>query len=162
MRLHGNLANVEEEWRIAALPEWIDPVFVFQRSWFPDDVTRPGSSFDANLAKAVSILGGGLAAVLVWRRTENKAYAALAGAGSALAAPLLVSAYDNFQKPRVRLNPDLNPDLNPGDPLVNTYLVPDAQLVIPRNIDQRIVNLVTGSPAARSDGLNPQTMNLLL
>lgn len=98
--LRGHLAAVEDEWHIRGIPEWIDPVFTFQRTWYPD-MTPPSVSFNATLAKVFGVVGGGLLGYYVWEKTHHKVYTALAGAGGFFGAPLLVAAYDHFQQPSI-------------------------------------------------------------
>jgi hypothetical protein len=96
--MRGRLAAVEDEWHIRGIPEWIDPVFTFQRTWYPDDVP-PSVSFNSNLARAFAFIGGGLLGYYVWNRTRKPVYTGLAGAAGFVGAPLLVAAYDRFQQP---------------------------------------------------------------
>lgn len=93
--MRGRLSAVEDEWHIKGVPPWLDPVFTFQRTWYPDQ-TPPSVSFNATLAKVFGILGGGLLGYYVWEKTHHKVYTALAGAGGFIGAPLLVAAYDHF------------------------------------------------------------------
>lgn len=103
MRLHGRLSAIEDEWHIRGIPEWLDPVFTFQRTWYPNDI-RPyweRESFNPTLAKVFAVVGAGLLGYFVYDRTGNKVYTGLAGAGGFILTPLLVAAYDKavFEEP---------------------------------------------------------------
>lgn len=98
MRMRGNLSAVEDEWHIRGIAPWVDPVFTFQRTWYPD-ATPPSVNFNATLAKVFALIGGGLAGYFVWQKTGHKVYTGLAGAAGVIGAPMLVSAYDHFSRP---------------------------------------------------------------
>ena len=98
MRMRGNLSAVEDEWHIRGVAPWVDPVFTFQRTWYPDD-TPPSINFNATLAKVFAVLGGGLLGYFVWKKTGSKVYTGLAGSAGFVGAPMLVSAYDYFSRP---------------------------------------------------------------
>jgi len=97
MRMRGNLSAVEDEWHIRGIAPWVDPVFTFQRTWYPDD-TPPSINFNATLAKVFAVLGGSLVGYFVFQKTSNKVYTGLAGAAGFVGAPVLVSAYDYFSR----------------------------------------------------------------
>lgn len=94
--MRGRLSAVEDEWHIAGIPYWLDPVFTFQRTWYPD-MTPPSVSFNATLAKVFGLVGGGLFGYYVWEKTHRKVYTGLAGAAGLFIAPMFVAAYDHFQ-----------------------------------------------------------------
>jgi len=95
----------ETEWHIAVggvhgwqMPTWIDPLFVFQKTWNPDAVVAL-EGFKPMLGKVFAILGAGLAGYWINEKYGNTAYTVLAGAGGAVAAPLLLSGYARFTRP---------------------------------------------------------------
>lgn len=98
MRMYGRLSAIEDEWHIRGIPSWLDPLFTFQRTWFPDDV-QASDTFNPTVAKALAFIGGGLLGYYVWDRTKNRAYTGLAGAAGFVVSPMLLAAYDRYSTP---------------------------------------------------------------
>ncbi len=152
MRMRGNLSAVEDEWHIRGIAPWVDPVFTFQRTWYPDD-TPPSINFNATLAKVFAVLGGGLAGYFVFQKTNNKVYTGLAGAAGFVGAPMLVSAYDYFKEPvEVESAVSVTPWTNHQTP----ELLPDSNTIVPRPD----ATLVTGSESPKDIPLTPVTQPL--
>lgn len=95
MRMYGRLSAIEDEWHIRGIPAWLDPLYTFQRTWFPDDV-QASDTFNPTVAKALALIGGGLLGYYVWDRTKNRAYTGLAGAAGFVVSPMLLAVYDRY------------------------------------------------------------------
>jgi hypothetical protein len=157
--MYGNLSAVEDEWHIRGIPEWIDPLFTFQRTWYPDDVADVGPNgvrrhFSHNVARVLAVIGGGLAGYYVWQKTSNRVYTGLAGAGGFVVAPMLLAAYEEFSRTTEEAIPVVEED---GE-ITNTY-TPTEQTEPPNQTGtQTTPTLVPGSPQIKQAELAPNSI----